>query len=162
MKRKTEVIKRKVEVSIWKKKFIVREPIVDLYMLLLDDPDSFIEELFSEFNEDIPVLSNEQLITLTRDLFNTEKDKDFIEKILKEEDQDENKLNSDNFHIIIGRFMLLYPGNDYLSTIWMPFKMFIRLLRDYKKVTGEESEEDTKNKDKPDKKKLKNLLSKFS
>lgn len=152
-------MRKKFEVIIWRNKYIVWVPTVWLYWLSLVDIEQFIMELFLEFNKDVPILSDIQINNLLEEIF--EVNDNIYEKILKEEEKWKT-INGDNFHIIIGRFMLLYPSNDYHAVILMPFMIFQRLLKDYKKVTGEEDINDLKTSNEPDKQKLINLLSKIS
>lgn len=155
-------MRRKIQVLLNKETYIIWEPTVSLYWLSLEDPEQFIIDLFTEFNDKVPKITNIELANLLQELFEIEDST--IEKILQNKipntPVEKKKIN--NFHIVIWQFMKFY-WNWFEDTMKIPFKIFQKMIKDIKIVSWEQDikdlEEDSQT---PDKQKLKNLLSKFS
>jgi len=145
------MMKRKKKIKLWEKIYIVWEPTVFLYELSFDDVEQFLEELFLEFNDDIPELNSDQITKIIKDLFEIDDDKDFISKKTKNK---ETWLK--DFHIIIGQFMKFY-SNSYEQVIGMPFRIFKKLLDDRKIISWDEKYDKNRFNESPEKSKLKKL-----
>lgn len=142
---------RKKKKVIWnKKEYIIWELTVWLYWLLLEDVEQFIEEIFSEFNNNIPKINNEELSFLLQELF--WKQEKLEEKLLQSK---ASTSDIESFHIIVGQFIKFF-GTWYEDTMRIPFRIFQKLLQDAKKISWEE--EVQKDEGINQKQKLKNLL----
>lgn len=152
-------MRKKIEIFVDKKKYIVWDPTVGLYWLSLEEPQQFIDNLFLEFNKEIPRLSDTQLIHLLQELFEIEES--IMDKILINKKQTVDKSKINKFHIVVWQFMKFF-WNWYEDTMQMPFRNFQKMLKDIKIISWEEEYKEPTQENTPDKQKIKSLLSKFS
>ena len=74
-------MRKKLKIKYWNRIYIVWELTVWWYFLALSDVEQFIEDIFLEFNRDIPKLDENQLKLLIQKLFNID-DQD-LDSLLK-------------------------------------------------------------------------------
>jgi len=143
-------MRRKIRIKIWDRIFKIWELTVWWYFLALTDVEQFLEEIFSEFNSDIPKMDDSQFKVLIKLLFKV-KDKE-LETVLNTKKTKTDPLK--DFHIKIWFFMKFF-WNSYEQTMNTPLKVFNDLLDDIKIFAWEEKyDKDRKN----SKKKLKSLV----
>jgi hypothetical protein len=147
-------MRRKIKVKIWNKIYRIWELTLGWYYLSLTDIEQFIEDIFLEFNKNIPVLDEDQTKVIIEKLFNIE---DLEIKTLFEKKKDNTDLLKD-FHIKVWFFMKFF-WNSYKQTMETPLEIFNNLLEDIKIIAWEEKYDPKRKDNKVEKRKLKNLIS---
>lgn len=150
-------MRKKFKVKIWNKTYKIWELTLGWYYLALSDIEQFIEDIFLEFNNNIPTLDEDQTRVIIEKLFNIE---DLEIKTLFEKKKDNSEILKD-FHIKVWFFMKFF-WNSYLQTMETPLEIFNSLLTDIKIIAWEEKYDPKRNDSKAEKRKLKNLLSNFN
>lgn len=150
-------MRKKIKVKIWNKTYKIWELTLGWYYLALSDIEQFIEDIFLEFNQDIPTLDEDQTRVIIEKLFNIE---DLEIKTLFEKKKDNSEILKD-FHIKVWFFMKFF-WNSYSQTMETPLEIFNSLLEDIKIIAWEEKYDPKRNDSKAEKRKLKNLLSNFN
>lgn len=150
-------MRKKIKVKIWNKTYKIWELTLWWYYLALSDIEQFIEDIFLEFNKDIPTLDEDQTRVIIEKLFNIE---DLEIKTLFEKKKDNSEILKD-FHIKVWFFMKFF-WNSYSQTMETPLEIFNSLLEDIKIIAWEEKYDPKRNDSKAEKRKLKNLLSNFN
>lgn len=140
----------KQKVILNKKEYVIRELTVWLYYLFLLDFTQFIEDIFLEFNKEIPKMNEEQLRVFFLSYFDTKDNNKSNKNIPNEE-------NIEILLINIWKFMKFF-WNTYEDILNIPFKVFTFMFENIEVITGEKDFIYSKNKEKEDKKKLKNLF----
>ena len=146
-------MRRKFKIKFWEKIYKIWELTVWWYFLALSDIEQFLEEIFLEFNKEVPKLDEDQLKELLIKLFET-KDEE-LKNILNTRKSNQKPLK--DFHIKIWFFMKFF-WNSYEQTMKTPLKVFNDLLEDIKIITWEEKYDINRNSQKIEKAKLKNLM----
>ena len=146
-------MRRKFKIKFWEKIYKIWELTVWWYFLALSDIEQFLEEIFLEFNKEVPKLDEDQLKELLIKLFET-KDEE-LKNILNTRKSNQKPLK--DFHIKIWFFMKFF-WNSYEQTMKTPLKVFNDLLQDIKIITWEEKYDINRNSQKIEKAKLKNLM----
>ena len=139
-------MRRKFKVKIWNKTYRIWELTLGWYYLALSDIEQFIEDIFLEFNNKVPILDEDQIKRVIEKLFNIEdlEINTLFEKtrwIAKQErvpwgEKDNSDLLKD-FHIKVWFFMKFF-WNSYLQTMETPLEFFNKLLEDIKIIAWEE------------------------
>ena len=142
-------MRKKLKIKYWNRVYIVWELTVWWYFLALSDVEQFIEDIFLEYNRDIPKLDENQLKLLIQKLFNID-DQD-LDSLLNTKKKKENPLK--DFHIKIWFFMKFFC-NSHEQTMKTPLKVFNDLLEDIKIFSWDEKYDPNR---KDTKKKLINL-----
>ena len=146
-------MRRKFKIKFWEKIYKIWELTVWWYFLALSDIEQFLEEIFLEFNKEVPKLDEDQLKELLIKLFET-KDEE-LKNILNTRKSNQKPLK--DFHIKIWFFMKFF-WNSYEQTMKTPLKVFNDLLQDIKIITWEEKYDINRNSQKIEKAKLKNFM----
>lgn len=149
MRRKTIFIHK------WKK-YSVKEPTVWLYWTFLIDLEQFLEELFLEFNNDVPKLNQEQTDELLKELFNIRPGD--LEKLFKKVTKKDSSDRVEDFHILVWKYVKFFPGENYVSVMQMPMQIFNKMLSDLKIFSWEQEYNKNRHSKKPDKKWVKELF----
>ncbi len=149
--------RKKIEVLLWKNKYQIYEPDVWLYLLSLEDFEQFLETIFQEIWEEVPKLSDLELVKLTTELFEIEITEDILSK---NEEKKDHKLIIEEFIITLWKYVK-YFWIDYEDVWKLPFSFFQKTLKNLWKISWDEKNYESNNWE-PEKDKLKNLLSKFS
>ena len=146
-------MRKKLKIKYWNRTYIVWELTVWWYFLALSDVEQFIEDIFLEFNRDIPKLDENQLKLLIQKLFNID-DQD-LDSLLNTKKKKENPLK--DFHIKIWFFMKFFC-NSHEQTMKTPLKVFNDLLEDIKILSWDEKYDPNRKSKNTEKRKLKNLM----
>ena len=142
-------MRKKLKIKYLNRVYTVWELTVWWYFLALSDVEQFIEDIFLEFNSDIPKLDEKQLKLLIQKLFDID-DQD-LDSLLNTKKKKENPLK--DFHITIWFFMKFFC-NSHKQTMETPLKVFNDLLEDIKIFSWDEKYDPNR---KDTKKKLINL-----
>ena len=126
-------MRKKLKIKYLNRVYIVWELTVWWYFLALSDVEQFIEDIFLEFNSDIPKLDEKQLKLLIQKLFDID-DQD-LDSLLNTKKKKENPLK--DFHIKIWFFMKFFC-NSHEQTMKTPLKVFNDLLEDIKILSWDE------------------------
>lgn len=159
-------MRKKLKIKYWNRVYIVWELTVWWYFLALSDVEQFIEDIFLEFNRDIPKLDENQLKLLIQKLFNiddqdldsllnTKKTRWIAEQERVPWGKKENPLK--DFHIKIWFFMKFFC-NSHEQTMKTPLKVFNDLLEDIKIFSWDEKYDPNRKSKNTEKRKLKNLM----
>lgn len=141
------------------KKYAVKEPTVWLYRTFLIDIEQFLEELFLEFNNDIPELSQEQVELLLKELFNIQSDD--LDKLFKKVTKNNNSNNKiKDFHILVWNYWKFFSWENYISIMQIPMTIFNKMLSDLKIFSWEQAYDKNRHSNNPDKKWIKELFDK--
>ncbi len=146
-------MRKKLKIKYWDRVYIVWELTVWWYFLALSDVEQFIEEIFLEFNKEIPKLGENQLKLLIQKLFDID-DQD-LDNLLNTKKKKDNPLK--DFHIKIWFFMKFFC-NSHEQTMKTPLKVFNDLLEDIKILSWDEKYDPNRKLKNTEKRKLKNLM----
>ena len=117
------------------------------FLLLNEDPQAGYLKVISEFNKDVPQLNKRQMEGLFASLVNN--------KSLKKE-QKKKEIDFGKFFLIEGALMhYLHQDREAIRSWTLEYVM--EMMELLPAITGQNSYDEVKNKDKPDKKALKNL-----
>ncbi len=117
------------------------------FLLLNEDPQAGYLKVISEFNKDVPQLNKRQMEGLFASLVNN--------KNLKKE-QKKKEIDFGKFFLIEGALMhYLHQDREAIRSWTLEYVM--EMMELLPAITGQNSYDEVKNKDKPDKKALKNL-----
>ena len=146
-------MRKKLKIKYWNRVYIVWELTVWWYFLALSDVEQFIEDIFLEYNRDIPKLDENQLKLLIQKLFDID-DQD-LDSLLNTKKKKENPLK--DFHIKIWFFMKFFC-NSHEQTMKTPLKVFNDLLEDIKILSWDEKYDPNRKSKNTEKRKLKSLM----
>lgn len=117
------------------------------FLLLNEDPQTGYLKIISEFNKELPQLNKRQMEGLFASLVNN--------KSLKKE-QKKKEIDFGKFFLIEGALMhYLHQDREAIRSWTLEYVM--EMMELLPAITGQNSYDEVKNKDKPDRKALKNL-----
>lgn len=140
----------KNKVIIWKKEYLVWELTVWLYLVFLQDFEQFLEELFWEFNLEIPTIHENQIEIFLQEYFEEKSNIKIVNKKSKEEIHEVILIN-------IWRFIKHIWWN-YSDICNMPIKIFSFMLEKLDVIFWEKQFVFSKDEKKNERKKLKDLF----
>lgn len=141
-------LKHKVIVN--KKEYFVWELTVGLFLIFLQDSEQFFENLFIEFNTELPKMNEFQIQKLLEEYF--EQKEKINSKI-----NDSTQKTLEIIQINIWKF-IKHIGWTYQDIINMPFRVFVFMLDNINVIAGEEKFIFSEDKQKEMKKSLKDLF----
>ncbi len=140
-------------------KYPVKEPTVWLYRTFLVDVEQFLEELFLEFNDNVPKLDKDQSEELLKELFDIKtEDLDKLFKKITNKDCTDKKI--EDFHVLIWKYWKFFSWENYISIMQIPMTIFNKMLSDLKIFSWEQEYDKNRHSKNPDKKWVKELFNK--
>lgn len=140
----------KHKIIIWKKEYLVWELTVWLYLLFLQDLEQFLQELFLEFNSEVPEINKNQLEIFMQEYF---EQKSSIKTKNQKSKQEIREIILVNIWIFTKHIWW-----NYLDICSMPIKTFSFMLDKIEFIFLEKKFVFSENQNKNERKKLKDLF----